>query len=99
MSEFVEFPAELLEGASELAERAARIGRFLVLEELGFFGTEANLKIARGNYQGKFNGGVRKRFSGIYGNTDGCAAGDIECAAEMLGVFDSIYDYEVEHGA
>jgi hypothetical protein len=87
-------PPELLEGTVD-PERAARIGRWLVLQEMGFFGDQTNLKIAEGRYKGSFIAAVRKRFSGLYGNTDGCAAADIEVAMEMLGVFDDIYDYEL----
>lgn len=89
-----EFPKELLEGASTLAERGARIGRWLTLKELGFFGDETNLDLAKGNYKGKFNAGIRKRFSGLYGNVEGCANGDIEVAAELTDSFDAIYDFE-----
>ncbi len=96
MSEYVDFPIELFEGDPPLDEKAARMGRFMVLQELGFMGERTNLDLAKGNYKGRFNAGVRKRFAGIYGNTNGCSAGDIECAAELLEVFESIYDYELK---
>lgn len=91
----METPKELFEGCTDDAERAARLGRFAVLDELGFFGEETSLKIALGNYKGTFTAAVRRRFSNLYGSTDGCSPGDIEVAAEMLGVLDDIYDYDL----
>ena len=94
MSEYVEFPDSLLEGSKNLAERAARIGRLMVLRELGFFDEAINLDLAKGHYKGRFNAGVRKRFAGINGNTAGCSVGDIEVAAELTDMWDAIYDFE-----
>lgn len=87
---------ELFTGNESLEERLAVVGRFAVLCELGYFGDKTNVSLARGNYKGRFNAGVRKRFSGIYGNTEGCSRGDIEVAAELLGVYDDIYNFELK---
>lgn len=90
------FPSELFEDAPEDAELAARLARFRTLMELGFFGLQTTVDLSLGHYKGRFNAGVRKRFAGTYGNTEGCSAGDIELAAELIGKdnFDAIYDYE-----
>lgn len=90
------YPLPLMEGAASDDELAARIGRYEVLQELGFFGIKTSLKIARGEYEGRFNAVVRRKFSNIYGDVGGCDVGDIEVAAEMLDVFSDIYDYELK---
>lgn len=95
MSEFG-WPSELLEGVKDPREQAAKIGRWLVLQEMGFFGDKTNLALAKGGYDGRFNAGVRRRFSNTYGDVAGCHPADIEVAAEMLGVFDDVYDYELQ---
>lgn len=89
-------PAELFEGltADDTAERAARIGRFLILEEMGYFGEQTNLTLALAQGDGSWVGQVRRRFSNTYGDVAGCHPADIEVAAEMLGVFDDVYDVE-----
>lgn len=98
----IEVPSALFDGSSDPAETAARIARWVTLEELGFFGVKTMLELARGEYKGRFNAGVRKRFAGTYGNTNGCTAGDIELAAELRGIQDdtdyisAIYDFEIE---
>lgn len=90
-----ELPHELFEGVKDDSpERLARIGRFLVLEECGYFGQESNIDLAKAKGLGTWTAQVRKRFSGTYGNVRGCDAADLEIAAEMLGVFDDIYDVE-----
>ncbi len=101
MSE-IEFPEALLEGSENIAETAARIARWVTLEELGFFGVKTMLRLARGEYDGRFSTGVRKAFSGVYQNTEGCSRGDIELASELRGIQDdtdylsAIYDYEAQ---
>ena len=92
----MEVPPKLLEDCSDEAERAALLGRFAVLDELGYFGEETSLKIALGNYKGTFTAAVRRRFSNVYGNVEGCSAADIEVAAELLGVLDDVYDYDLK---
>lgn len=89
------FPRELFEGCPA-EDRAARVGRWAILGEMGFFGDKTNLKLARGEYQGSFIGAIRKRFNGVYGDVRGCEPADIEVAAEMLGVFDDVFDPEVQ---
>lgn len=89
-------PAKLFEGAEGEKERAARMGRFLILEECGYFGTPTNVALAMGDYKGSFAAAVRRRFSNIYGNSDGCSAADLEVAAELLGVFEAVYETELE---
>lgn len=84
---------KLLEGCTP-EERAARIGRLAILEEMGFFGDRTNIALAKNEGPGTWTARVRRRFSGIYGNTEGCEAADLEVAAEMLGVFDDVYDIE-----
>lgn len=88
------YPPQLVEGVTDETERAARIGRWLVLQELGFFGIKSNLTLAKGEYNGSFNAAIRRRFHGLFDSFDGCHTGDIEIAAEMLGVFDDIYNVE-----
>lgn len=90
-----EYPPELIDTKDERI-KAGRIGRWLVLQEMGFFGDKTNLVLARGEYTGTFTAAVRKRFSGLYGNVGGCDAADLEVAAEMLGVFEDVYNLEVE---
>lgn len=89
-----EVPPQLLEDDIDPAEMLARIGRFAVLKEMGFFGEETNIDLAKKQGKGSWTAQVRKRFSGTYGDTKGCHPADIESAAEMLGVFDQIYDVE-----
>lgn len=93
MSEF-EVPVELFTDEPALEERAARIGRFLILEEMGYFGRETNIDLSFANGKGSWTAQVRKRFSGVYGNVRGCERADMEVAGELLGVFDMVYDYE-----
>lgn len=90
-------PQELFEGLrdDDGVERAARIGRWLVLQEMGFLGEESNLNLALGKYKGTFIAAVRRKFSNVYGNTDGCSPGDIEVAMELLEVMDDIYDADL----
>lgn len=93
------YPVQLQEGIKSDDELAARIGRYEVLKELGTFGIKTTLKIAMGDYKGTFNAAVRKQFSDTYGDVKGCDVGDIEVAAELLGCFDDIYDYELREVA
>lgn len=95
-----EIPDDIFEGLnpSETIERAARVGRFLILEEMGFFGQKTNIDLAKAAGSGSWVAQVRKRFSGIYGDVAGCHPADLEVAAEMLGVFDEVYDYEASSG-
>lgn len=89
-------PQELFEdlGDEDEFERRARIGRFLVLSEMGFFGLATNINLSLAGGDGSWVAQVRKRFSGRYSDVAGCHPADIEVAAEMLGVFDDIYDVE-----
>lgn len=100
MSEKQTVPVELFEGLTDEDEfvRRARIGRFLVLKEMGFFGLATNLNLSMAEGNGSWVAQVRKRFSGRYGDVAGCHPADIEIAAEMLGVFDDIYDMELADG-
>lgn len=91
-------PDGLVEGVSDPDERAVRIGRFLILEEMGFFGEKSNVTLAQGDYDGTFVAAVRRRFSNTYGDVAGCHPADIEVAAEMLGVFDVVFNAEVKNG-
>ncbi len=89
-------PPELFEDLTDEDEfeRRARIGRFLVLSEMGFFGINTNIDLSLAQGNGSWVAQVRKRFSGRYGDVAGCHPADLEVAAEMLGVFDDIYDME-----
>jgi hypothetical protein len=89
-----EIPHELFAGCETEEERAARLGRFLVLQECGFFGKDTNLNLALAQGKGSWTAQVRRRFSGIYGDVRGCDPADLEIAAEMLGVFPDIYNIE-----
>jgi hypothetical protein len=91
-----QLPHQLFEDLSVEAvqERAARVGRFMVLEEMGFFGEKTNIDLAKAQGSGSWVAQVRKRFSGIYGDVAGCHPADLEIAAEMLGVFDEVYNIE-----
>lgn len=89
-------PDKLFEGAEGERDRAARMGRFLLLNELGYFGEKTNMVLARGEYKGSFVAAVRKRFSGLYGDVAGCHPADIEVAATMLGVEDLIFETQLE---
>lgn len=91
--------AALTEGVEDLPTRAARVGRFLILDEMGFFGEETNFKLSLHEGPGTWQAAVRKRFSGVYGDVAGCHPADIEVAAEMLGVFDDVYDYDFREAA
>lgn len=94
------YPVQLQEGIQSDDELAARIGRFATLEELGFFGIKTSISLAIGPYPPRtFVGAVRKRFSGLYGNTVGCSPGDIEVAMELTGTMDDILDYELREAA
>ena len=88
------YPHELFTGCSDGNERAARLGRFMILEEMGFFGDKTNTELALHNAAGSWIGEVRRRFSNTYGDVAGCHPADIEVAAEMLGVFDAVFDPE-----
>jgi len=94
----MEYPPELFEGTSNLSEqeRSAIIGRYAILHEMGFFGDDTNIALSVQSGPGRFAARVRKRFSGTYGNVEGCSAGDIEVAGELLGVFDEVFDFELE---
>ena len=93
-------PQEIFDGLSEedVEERAARLGRFLILNEMGFFGEKTNIKLAKANGNGSWVAQVRKRFSGLYGDVAGCHPADLEVAAEMLGVFEDVYNIEALDG-
>lgn len=94
------YPASLQEGIKSDDELAARIGRFATLQELGFFGVKTNVELAKGSYPPRtFIGAVRKRFSGMYGDVEGCSAGDIEVAMELTGSMEDILDYELREKA
>lgn len=92
------YPHELFVGCETREERAARIGRFVVLEEMGFFGEKTNIDLARHEAEGSWIGAVRRRFSNTYGDVAGCHPADIEVAAEMHGVFDDIFNVEANAG-
>lgn len=92
----MEIPNSLFKDADGEREQAARLGRFVLLEELGYFGEATNVALARGEYEGSFVAAVRRRFSNIYGDTRGCDPADIEIAAEMLDVFDLVYETPIE---
>lgn len=92
----MEIPSSLFKDADGEREKAARLGRFVLLEEMGYFGTPTNVALARGEYEGSFVAAVRRRFSNTYGDTAGCHPADIEVAAEMLGVTDLIYETQLE---
>ena len=94
-----EYPLELFVDCNDDAERAARIGRFLILEELGYFGKKTNVQIAQHVKAGTFIGRVVAQFSNTYGDMGGCEPADIEVAAEMLGVFDDVFDVEASVGS
>ena len=96
MGEVKPLPAELFEGLTNADEfeRRARIARYMVLQELGFFHDPTNVVLAFTPAEGTWVAKVRKRFAGRYGDVAGCHPADIEVAAEMLGVFDEIYDME-----
>lgn len=87
------YPQRLME-IPDPDQRALSVARFLVLEEMGFFGEETNVSLSFDPANGSWLAAVRKRFSGVYGDVAGCHPADIEVAAEMLGVFDTIFDYE-----
>jgi len=91
-----QYPKELFEGLTnkDEFERRARCARFLVLTEMGFFKEPANIVMSKTPEEGTWTAAVRRRFSGRYGDVSGCHPADIEVAAEMLGVFDEIYDME-----
>jgi hypothetical protein len=91
------YPSSLFEGLEMEDEigRNARIGRFVVLQEMGFFGEETNIDLSKAQGKGSWMHQVRKRFSGTYGDVKGCHPADIEVAAEMRGVFDDIFDAEI----
>lgn len=93
-------PDELFEGLTtdDVDERAARVGRFLILDEMGFFGDKTNLRLALAEDDGSWVAQVRRCFSNTYGDVAGCHPADLEVAAEMLGVFDEVYDIEAERG-
>lgn len=94
------YPSQLMEDVTSDDELAARIARYTVLEELGYFGVKTSIKLAIGPYPPRtFVGAVRKSFSGLYGNTDGCSAGDIEVAMELTGSMDDILDFELRETA
>lgn len=93
------YPHELFTGCETTEERSARIGRLETLDELGYFGEETNIKLARKERTGSFIAQVRKKFSGVYQNTNGCSAGDIECAAMVRGVFDQVFDVEASQNS
>jgi len=93
----VEVPPKLLEGCSDETERAARLGRFAVLGELGFFGIKTTIDLSiEPHPPGTFIGSVRKRFSNTYGDLGGCTKGDIEVTMELLDVMDIILDAELK---
>ncbi len=88
------YPHELFAGCENGNDRARRLGRFMILEEMGFFGDKTNTELARYEGPGSWIGAVRRRFSNTYGDVAGCHPADIEVAAEMLGVFDTVFDAE-----
>lgn len=92
------YPSGLFENLQMEDEtgRNARIGRFLILREMGFFGEETNIDLAKALGKGSWMHQVRKRFSGTYGDVAGCHPADIEVAASMLGVFDQVFDAEIK---
>ena len=94
----METPPELLEDNPSEAERAARLGRFAILEELGFFGEKTNIRLSMSG-DGTFIGRTRRHFSNTFQNLRGCDAADIEVAAEMLGVFDSVFNVEASNSS
>lgn len=80
-------------------DRELWLGRFAVLNELGFFGDETNIKLAKEKHPpGTFIGSIRQRFSNTYGNLDGCSKGEIEVAMELTETMDIIYDAELRDG-
>lgn len=88
-------PKELFEGIDddpEGIERTARLGRYMILQEMGFFGDETNIRLARKERAGSFIAQVRRHVSNTYGDTFGCSPGDIENAALYLDVFDDVFD-------
>lgn len=90
------YPSVLFEGADGERERAMRLGRFLILRELGFFGDETNIKLSIADGEGSWIAQVRRKFSNTYGDVGGCHPADIEVAAEMLGVFELVFETELE---
>lgn len=92
-----DLPPELLANVPEVKlQRAAVVGRYLILKEMGFFSPPTNVELAQGDYEGSFIGAVRRKFSNNFGDVAGCHPADIEIAAEMLGVFDDVFDVEFE---
>lgn len=75
------------------------LGRYAILNEMGFFGLETNVSLARHSGPGTWMAAVRKRFSGTYGDVGGCHPADIEIAAEYLGVFDEVFDAEASQAS
>lgn len=88
---------DLTEGCAP-PEKAARLGRVAILEEMGFFGDKTNYALAVGPHPGSFTAAIRKRFSGLYGDVAGCHPADIEIAAVMLGVDEDVYDLRLGGG-
>ena len=91
-------PEQLFADVTDPDERALVIARFMVLREMGFFGEPTNVKLSFTPNKGTWLAAVRKHFSGLYGDVAGCHPADIEVAAEMLGVFEPIFNAEVEDG-
>lgn len=93
-----QIPHELFLGVEDGVERAARLGRWAILQEMGFFGDKSNLELAKHMGKGSWIGAIRKKFNGTYGDVRGCEPADIEIAAEYLGVFDDVFDVKARHG-
>ncbi|MGC1176553.1 MAG: hypothetical protein WA843_00635 [Candidatus Saccharimonadales bacterium] len=106
-----EFPAELEEldyppalfdrlsdTAEALSERYARMARYAVIKHLGFRITpEMHIKIAKDELEGyRYIGATRKAWGNIHGDARGLPAGDIELAADELGVYEYIWPFDEE---
>lgn len=80
-------------------EMCQRIARYLTLNQVNPelpLEHNSRIKLARGEHKGSFIAAILKSWSGRYHGMDGLCPGDIELAADELGVYEVIFPFDPE---
>lgn len=81
------------------AEICQRIARFLTMEYVNPelpLRPESRIKIAKGEHKGSFMAAIIKSWSGHHDGMDGLCKGDIELAADEVGVYEVLFPFDPE---
>ncbi len=83
-------------------EMCQRIARFLTMERVNPelpLRPESRIKIAKGDHKGSFMAAIIKSWSGYHNGMDGLCKGDIELAADEVGVYEVLFPFDPEKQA